>query len=92
MPARASRVATKKPKRKSAAKRLYGRRWRRWSAAGLIAEPLCRVCLSQDITTAATVRDHIVPHRGNEDLFWSEANIQSLCKPCHDRKTLVEKQ
>jgi 5-methylcytosine-specific restriction endonuclease McrA len=34
--------------------------------------------------TAATVVDHIVPHRGNEALFWSIDNWQPLCQPCHD--------
>jgi 5-methylcytosine-specific restriction protein A len=33
------------------------------------------------------VVDHIVPHRGREQLFWDESNWQALCKPCHDKKT-----
>jgi 5-methylcytosine-specific restriction protein A len=33
------------------------------------------------------VVDHIVPHRGREQLFWDESNWQALCKACHDRKT-----
>jgi len=28
--------------------------------------------------------DHIKPHKGNLALFWDEANLQSLCKKCHD--------
>jgi 5-methylcytosine-specific restriction protein A len=39
---------------------------------------------------AASVVDHIVPHRGDERLMWSESNWQSLCKPCHDAKTARE--
>lgn len=35
--------------------------------------------------TSLLVADHRVPHRGNPDLFWDEANLQCLCKPCHDR-------
>ena len=35
----------------------------------------------------ATVVDHIVPHRGNEQLMWDENNWQDLCKQCHDKKT-----
>lgn len=27
--------------------------------------------------------DHKIPHRGNARLFWSEANVQTLCQPCH---------
>lgn len=33
--------------------------------------------------TAAVV-DHITPHRGDETLFYDEANLQVLCKACHD--------
>ena len=32
--------------------------------------------------TAATVADHITPHRGDPILF--EGPLQSLCKECHD--------
>ena len=37
--------------------------------------------------TPATVVGHIIPHRGNQKLFWDEKNWQPLCKDCHDRKT-----
>jgi len=40
--------------------------------------------------TAAGVVDHIVPHKGDADLFWQRTNWQPLCKPCHDRKTATE--
>lgn len=36
--------------------------------------------------TSKLVADHIQPHRGDPALFWSEANLQTLCKPCHDRR------
>ena len=32
----------------------------------------------------ASVVDHIIPHRGDESLFWDQTNWQSLCKQCHD--------
>lgn len=38
----------------------------------------------------ATVVDHIIPHRGNEDLFWDMNNYQPLCSKCHQLKTLEE--
>lgn len=38
----------------------------------------------------AEVVDHIVPHRGDEKLFWDESNWQALCKRCHDSKTMTE--
>ncbi len=32
------------------------------------------------------VVDHIVPHRGDEDLFWDESNLQAVSKGWHDRE------
>lgn len=34
--------------------------------------------------TSLLVADHRRPHRGDERLFWDEANLWTLCKPCHD--------
>lgn len=34
--------------------------------------------------------DHIIPHKGDPELFWDQDNWQSLCKPHHDRKTATE--
>jgi len=39
---------------------------------------------------AATVVDHIKPHRGDKTLFWERSNWQALCKQCHDIKTAKE--
>jgi 5-methylcytosine-specific restriction protein A len=36
---------------------------------------------------AATDVDHVIPHRGNERLFWDEGNWQALCHECHSAKT-----
>lgn len=33
---------------------------------------------------AVEVTDHIVPHRGDQTLFWDEANWQSSCAWHHD--------
>ena len=40
----------------------------------------------------ATVVDHVVPHRGDEQLFWDRSNWRALCKRCHDQKTRREDQ
>lgn len=32
----------------------------------------------------SAVVDHITPHRGNAELFWDEANLQSVSKEYHD--------
>ena len=70
----------------------YDKRWRRESAAHRFLNPLCAdpYRAHGGRPTAAEVTDHIVPHRGNAALFWDKSNWQSLCKPCHDRKTATE--
>ena len=73
-----------------AAKRGYGSRWQKASKAFLQSHPLCAECLKQGRYTKATVVDHIVPHRGDQKLFWDRSNWQPLCKACHDRKTWRE--
>lgn len=35
--------------------------------------------------TSQLVADHKDPHHGDAALFWDEDNLQTLCKPCHDR-------
>lgn len=34
--------------------------------------------------TSLLVCDHRVAHRGDATLFWDDANLQTLCKSCHD--------
>ena len=58
--------------------------------AQLLREPFCRECAVRGVRTRATVVDHITPHRGDWAKFVDPANHQSLCKPCHDRKTALE--
>lgn len=72
---------------RSASKRGYNSRWRTASKAFLKEHPLCAECMRHGKYTQATVVDHITPHRGNMTLFWDKKNWQSLCKPCHDKKT-----
>lgn len=38
----------------------------------------------------AEVTDHIIPHRGDPDLFWAPWNLQTLSKRQHDTKTATE--
>ena len=55
-------------------------------------QPLCVMCLSQDIVTAADTVDHVRPHKGDAVLFWDRNNLQSLCKWHHDNdKALIER-
>ena len=77
---------------RSASKRGYGSRWQRISREYLQAHTLCVRCMKKEPPryTKATVVDHIVPHRGDQKLFWDRGNWQALCKSCHDEKTLKE--
>jgi 5-methylcytosine-specific restriction enzyme A len=77
-------------RRGSASERGYDNRWQKARAGYLRSHPLCRRCEQRGDLTPATVVDHIVPHRGDRDLFWRSDNWQPLCKPCHDRKTATE--
>ena len=58
--------------------------------AQLLREPFCRECAKRGIRTPATVVDHIIPFRGDWQLFTDAGNLQSLCKTCHDCKTARE--
>lgn len=71
--------------RLTASDRGYTAKWRRERAIYLLDNPLCVLHLSKGRTVAATIIDHIEPHKGNDELFWDQGNWQALCKPCHDR-------
>lgn len=73
--------------RENAASRGYDGKWRIARKRYLRKNPLCVKCMAEGVITPATVVDHIIPHRGNQKLFWDESNWQPLCKNCHDRKT-----
>lgn len=44
---------------------------------------LCVMCRKQGKTTVATVVDHVVPHQGDQTLFWDVSNWQPLCATHH---------
>ena len=69
----------------------YNYRWRKERIAFLNRHPLCVECLKHDVVTKATEVDHIVPHKGNQELFWNSENWQALCKSCHSAKTNAER-
>lgn len=75
-------------------------RWKRGRLAHLASEPVCRYCrhagvINDGSLTAAgdlqnkprrrfLVVDHIIPHRGDPELFWDQRNWQTLCPDHHD--------
>lgn len=68
-------------------------RWRklRWS---VLVEAMfaCRRCGRTEGDTSQLVADHIEPHRGRDELFWDRANLQCLCKRCHDTAKQAEER
>lgn len=72
--------------RPSARERGYDKAWERRRRLHLEAGPFCRLCgqLGNEV-------DHVIPHRGAEWLFKLEGNLQTLCKPCHTKKTVMER-
>ncbi|WP_375592350.1 HNH endonuclease [Chitiniphilus eburneus] len=68
----------------------YSNRWLRAAKLFLAEYPLCAECERQGRVCAATLVDHIIPHRGDRDLFWDQANWQPLCASCHGVKTAGE--
>ena len=75
---------------RSASDRGYGAAWQKARKQFLHTHPLCVECQKEGRYVKATVVDHIVPHRGDQKLFWDRNNWQALCKRCHDRKTMTE--
>jgi 5-methylcytosine-specific restriction protein A len=73
--------------RPSSNERGYDMTWRRYSELYRLENPWCVECLKQGRTMRAEVVDHVIPHRGDRDLFWDTGNHQGLCKRHHDRKT-----
>ena len=65
-------------------------RWRKASKLHRSRQPLCVECEKQGRIKAASLVDHIVPHKGDVELFWDESNWQSLCWKCHGYKSQKE--
>ncbi|MEQ8482721.1 MULTISPECIES: HNH endonuclease signature motif containing protein [Alphaproteobacteria] len=64
--------------RPNSSQRGYTGAWEKARKAFLRRKPRCARCGAQ-----ATVVDHIKPHKGDQTLFWDQANWQPLCTPCH---------
>ena len=73
---------------KSPAQRGYDAKWKAARAVFLLAHPRCVECRTNGHTTKATDVDHVIPHRGNELLFWATENWQALCRRHHRAKTM----
>lgn len=77
-------------KGKNRHKRGYGWQWVKLRKAILSRDSyLCQACLAKGRPTPATHCDHIVSKaKGGTD---DPANLQALCAPCHNDKTIAER-
>ena len=74
----AARKARFDLKRPNSSQRGYTGTWDRAADAYLARHRKCKFCRA-----AATLVDHIKPHRGDMELFWNRDNWQPLCTQCH---------
>ena len=67
----------------------YGAAWVKLRKAIMARDKhLCQPCLRLNRATPATAVDHITPKaKGGTD---SPGNLQAICTPCHDAKTIVD--
>ncbi|WP_424976816.1 HNH endonuclease [Leisingera sp. S232] len=70
-------------RRPTASQRGYGGKWRAARDAFLRINDRCAW---PGCGSLATVVDHIIPHRGDDRLFWDRSNWQPLCTSCHSRR------
>ena len=79
-------------RRGSSTARGYGARWRRLRLMKLKRDPVCEdpfaLHRAGGQVVAANEVDHIIALRKNGKTILS--NLQSLCKSCHSRKTILE--
>ena len=77
--------------RGSSTERGYDAQWRRERAVFLRENPICVDPLGEHpgVVVAATVVDHIIPHKGDPVLFKDPNNRQATCKHCNDVKAAM---
>ena len=78
--------------RMTARQRGYTRRWEKARARYLSAHPVCVECEAEGRPRTGNEVDHIIPHMGDQKLFWDEDNWQTLCKTHHSQKTVQERK
>jgi len=86
------RALAYKDERPTAAERGYDAAWRKLRAAHLAENPYCVMCAEMGKVEQATEVDHIIPHKGDEQLRMDLANLQGLCAWHHKSKTARERQ
>ena len=63
--------------------------WARIRKQQLLEQPWCEDCRAAGKLELATDVDHVIPHRGDRNIFMS-GPFRSLCHSCHSKKTVRE--
>ena len=72
--------------------KLYDRKvWQTLRLQTFQKYPSCVCCKQQGKIVKATDIDHVIPHRGDYELFTDLDNLWALCQDCHHIKTGFEK-
>lgn len=61
--------------------------WRMLRSTYAQEHPLCEECLRRGIRIPVAIVDHILPRKTHPQLSLVAVNLESLCRPCHKRKT-----
>ena len=78
---------------KDRAKIYNSKKWKDIRVKAMVRDEfMCVTCRKNDIDTEAEEVDHIIELQDRPDLAYELDNLQSLCKPCHSKKTKLEKQ
>ena len=87
-------MTSRRTDKRTTAERGYGGKWQRLSKQ-FLRQPenaLCRMCLAEGTTKQAEVVDHVIPHKGDQALFWDSTNSQGLCRSHHSRDKQAEER
>lgn len=64
--------------------RLYDRKWQDRRRIHLANHPWCAECMRGGSFVPATDVHHLVPHKGNRQIFMTSP-LESLCHSCHSK-------
>ena len=76
--------------RGTAASRGYDGRWAKARNIYIKEHPLCVMCEKEGHLKLGNTVDHIIPHCGDQELFWNQNNWQTLCGSHHSTKSSTE--
>lgn len=63
------------------------KRWRDLKRQQLTATPYCTICGAKRSDGAQLQVHHVIPPRGDEDIFYDSGNLQVICLTCHRKIT-----